>query len=58
MILCYVMFMPSLSPGLSAAKLLHDGGHDVLVLEANDRVGGRTLNYYVSIKAIVYYLWI
>nr|XP_054748114.1 amine oxidase [flavin-containing] B-like [Lytechinus pictus] len=32
--------------GLSAAKLLHESGQDVLVLEANDRVGGRTLNFY------------
>nr|XP_054749608.1 amine oxidase [flavin-containing] A-like [Lytechinus pictus] len=34
------------SPRLSAAKLLHESGQDVLVLEANDRVGGRTLNIY------------
>ena len=28
--------------GLSAAKVLADKGADVLVLEARDRVGGRT----------------
>lgn len=28
--------------GLSAAKWLHENGVDVLVLEARDRVGGRT----------------
>ncbi|XP_041453825.1 amine oxidase [flavin-containing] B-like [Lytechinus variegatus] len=38
--------------GLSAAKLLHESGQDVLVLEANDRVGGRTCNFYD--KAIDY----
>eukprot|EP00057_Strongylocentrotus_purpuratus_P007351 XP_011661825.1 PREDICTED: amine oxidase [flavin-containing] B-like [Strongylocentrotus purpuratus] len=32
--------------GLSAAKLLHESGQDVLVLEANDRIGGRTCNFY------------
>lgn len=29
--------------GLSTAKLLHEAGVDVIVLEARDRVGGRTL---------------
>ena len=28
-------------PGLSSAKLLHDQGLKVLVLEASERVGGR-----------------
>ena len=27
--------------GLTAAKLLKDVGHDVIILEASDRVGGR-----------------
>lgn len=35
--------------GLAAAKLLHETGLDVLVLEARDRVGGRTLTEHVSI---------
>lgn len=35
--------------GLSAAKLLHDSGLDVVVLEARDRVGGRTYTVRVSI---------
>ncbi|XP_071478580.1 amine oxidase [flavin-containing]-like [Diadema antillarum] len=38
--------------GLSAAKLLSESGQDILVLEANARVGGRTLNHYD--KAIDY----
>uniref|UniRef100_M3YMT0 Amine oxidase n=1 Tax=Mustela putorius furo TaxID=9669 RepID=M3YMT0_MUSPF len=29
-------------PGMAAAKLLHDSGLNVVVLEARDRVGGRT----------------
>ncbi|XP_069672680.1 amine oxidase [flavin-containing] B-like [Periplaneta americana] len=36
--------------GLSAAKLLHERGVDVVVLEANDRVGGRTLTVTPSVK--------
>jgi monoamine oxidase len=34
--------------GLSAARQLTKAGHDVCVLEARDRVGGRTLNHRVS----------
>ncbi|XP_069673382.1 amine oxidase [flavin-containing] B-like [Periplaneta americana] len=37
--------------GLSAAKLLHELGVDVVVLEANDRVGGRTLTVTPSAQA-------
>lgn len=36
------------SLGLSAAKLLFDSGLDVVVLEARDRVGGRTYTVRVS----------
>ena len=35
--------------GLSAAKLLHEQGLDVVVLEARDRVGGRTFTVQVRI---------
>ena len=34
--------------GLSAARRLHEQGVDVLVLEARDRVGGRTLNHPIG----------
>lgn len=37
--------------GLSAAKLLHERGVEVVVLEANDRVGGRTLTLTASAEA-------
>ncbi len=34
--------------GLAAARELTRAGHEVCVLEARDRVGGRTLNHHVS----------
>ncbi len=34
--------------GLTAARRLADGGADVVVLEASDRVGGRTVNEPIS----------
>lgn len=34
--------------GLTAARELTRAGHEVCVLEARDRVGGRTLNNHVS----------
>jgi monoamine oxidase len=34
--------------GLTAARELTKAGHEVCVLEARDRVGGRTLNHHVS----------
>ncbi len=34
--------------GLTAARRLSDGGADVVVLEASDRVGGRTVNEAIS----------
>src|SRR3954471_20152961 len=34
--------------GLSAARALAKAGKDVVVLEARDRVGGRTLNHKLS----------
>jgi monoamine oxidase len=37
--------------GLCAAKLLHEHGVAVVVLEANDRVGGRTLTLTPSDEA-------
>jgi monoamine oxidase len=37
--------------GLSAAKLLHEHEVEVQVLEANDRVGGRTLTLTPSAEA-------
>jgi monoamine oxidase len=34
--------------GLTAARELTQAGHEVCVLEARDRVGGRTLNHHIS----------
>ena len=39
--------------GLSAAKRLKDHGLRVLVLEARDRVGGRTYSICVSIHSVL-----
>jgi monoamine oxidase len=39
--------------GLSAARTLRAGGRDVLVLEARDRVGGRTLNHEIAPGKVV-----
>ncbi|HWC34501.1 MAG TPA: flavin monoamine oxidase family protein [Mycobacteriales bacterium] len=39
--------------GISAARRLHAQGIDVVVLEARDRVGGRTLNHPIDSRHIV-----
>ena len=44
-VICVCTYMCS---GLSAAKLLHEKGLNVLVLEASNRVGGRTWTLRVS----------
>ncbi len=38
--------------GLTAARLLRAAGHSVIVLEARDRVGGRTLSEPISSSAV------
>src|SRR5437763_14251989 len=39
--------------GLSAARTLHRNGLSVTVLEARDRVGGRTLNHQISEAKVI-----
>ena len=39
--------------GLTAAKLVQAAGHSVVVLEARDRVGGRTLNHSIGNGKVV-----
>ena len=45
---CPLRHHRNVSAGLAGAKLLHEQGVDVLVLEARDRVGGRTFTTRVS----------
>lgn len=44
----FIIHVLALPAGLSAAKLLKESGLNPLVLEARDRVGGRTFTVRVS----------
>lgn len=39
--------------GIAAARTLHDAGHEVLLLEANDRLGGRAHSVPLALPAAV-----
>ena len=49
----YILFNDCYFTGLSAAKRLKDHGLSVLLLEARDRVGGRTYSICVSIHSVL-----
>ncbi|XP_005359010.1 amine oxidase [flavin-containing] B, partial [Microtus ochrogaster] len=49
---CDVIVVGGGISGMAAAKLLHDSGLSVVVLEARDRVGGRT--YTIRNKNVKY----
>ena len=54
-ILCHIMENDKyflFFPGLSGAKVLHEHGINVLVLEARDRVGGRTYTKQVRFNSL------
>lgn len=46
----YFIYFLTFASGLSAGKWLSEAGVKVLVLEARDRVGGRTLTKRVSFE--------